>query len=401
MKRRLTRRLDLASQATFLLVVSVIFFVVVALDIPIVAGLSRVRCRARLEPGLKAAGRRTLESPATMTASGQTRTTHSAVGGIRRSQNPLPPDSRTQGNPVDTGFRVKVSADWIYVNASVWDSRKRASVVDLHKEDFLLYEDGQLQPIDACLSSETPFHLLLLLDVSASTRRFIQLSREAAIMFSSQLQPQDRLAIMTFSSKTSIVQPFTSNRDEVKATVQEIRSQETTALYDATLAALGAFKGIEGRRTIVIFSDGADNQLLDPTKGSKATFEQVRQAVREADCLIYTVVLLPVEPDPRLERVRYRAKRQLQELADLTGGRSFSPKKPGDLASAYGEIANDLRHIYTLIFTPGGVASPGWHDLRVEVKAREGLITRYRRGYSLSEEPKKGTETEEQQRLPF
>jgi len=259
-------------------------------------------------------------------------------------------------------------------------------VADLRKEDFLLYEDGELRAIDGCLSSEAPFHLLLLLDVSASTRLFIHLIREAAIKFSDQLKPHDRLAIMTFDSQTTTIQPFTSDRDEVKAAVRRIRSRESTALYDAMLAALGAFQEIEGKKTIVVFSDGADNQLLDATKGSKATFEQVRQAVRETDCLVYAVLLLPVEPDRRLDPVRYRAKRQLQELAEETGGRTLSPKKPRDLASAYSEIASDLRHVYTLTFTPARLRSPGWHKLRVEVKARGRLVTRHRRGYLSTEE---------------
>jgi len=304
----------------------------------------------------------------------------SVPGEICLCQQTLP-KSRDGTDSAYKGFPVKIRADWVYVNATVWDSRKQASVSNLCKEDFILYEDGEARSIDACLSGESPFYLLLLLDVSASTRLFIHLIREAAIRFSDQLRPNDRLAIMTFDSHTRTVQPFTSDREQIKAAVRGIQSRETTALYDATLAALREFNGIEGRKTIVIFSDGADNQLLDPTKGSKATFGQVRQAVREADCLVYTVLLLPVEPDERLDPIRYRAKQQLQELAEETGGRIFSPRKARDLASVYSEIASDLRHVYTLTFAPAARRSPGWHDLRVEVKGRSRFATRYRQGY--------------------
>jgi Ca-activated chloride channel family protein len=294
-------------------------------------------------------------------------------------------NDRPAGKSIDTGYRLKVKADWIYVNTSVWDPRKRESVVDLRREDFAVYEDGQLRSIDACLASETPFHLLLLLDVSGSTSGFIQLIRQAALKFSEQLKPEDRVALATFDSRMTMIQPFTNNREAITVAVRQIQSRGNTAFYDATLEALGVFRGIEGRKAMVIFSDGSDNQLADPGKGSKATFEQVRQVVGENDCLIYTVMLLPYEPLPRRDPELYQAKQQMQLLADETGGRSFKPQRARDLAGIYREIANDLRHVYTLTFAPAA-GSAGWHELRVEVPARSGLITRSRKGYLSSQE---------------
>ncbi|RPI21370.1 MAG: VWA domain-containing protein [Acidobacteria bacterium] len=295
-------------------------------------------------------------------------------------------DNLAEKTSIDTGFRLKVRADWVYVNASVWGNRKRASVVDLRKEDFLLYEDGQLRSIDACLPSETPFHLLLLLDVSGSTSSFIQLIREAARKFTDQLKPGDRIAIMTFHSEAVMIQPFTNNRESAKVAIDQIRPEGSTAFYDAAIAALRAFRDIQERKAIVIFSDGADNQLVSASQGSKATFEQLRQAVRETDCMIYTVLLLPFEPDRYRDDVLYRASAQLASLAEETGGRSFKPRKARDLAATYGEIANDLRYVYTLTFTPGLPRSGGWHDLKLQIKAREGVVTRCRPGYFTIEE---------------
>lgn len=266
------------------------------------------------------------------------------------------------------------------------DPRKRESVADLRKEDFSVYEDGQKRDVDACLASEAPFHLLLLLDVSASTSGFIRLIRDAVTKFSEQLEPQDREALITFDSEATMIQPFTNNRDEVKLAARQIQSRGSTAFYDAALTALDAFRGIDGRKAMVVFSDGADNQLADPTKGSKATFEQLRQAVRASDCLIYTVLLLPYDPEYARDKVLTEAERQMQMLAEDTGGRSFKPKKASDLAGVYREIANDLRHVYTLTFSPGLHQSGGWHELRVEVPRRGGLITRCRKGYASIEE---------------
>ena len=294
-------------------------------------------------------------------------------------------NTRAEEKSIDTGYRLKIKADWIYVNASVWDPRKRKSVAGLRKEDFAVYEDGQSRAIDACLAGESPFHLLLLLDVSASTSGFIQLIREAAIKFSEQLEPEDGVALVTFHSRTAMIQPFTNNREAVQLAARQIHSEGSTAFYDAALTSLDAFRGIEGRKAMVIFSDGADNQLVDPTKGSKATFDQLRQAVRENDCLIYTVMLLPYEPDPHRDPELSQAQRQMQLLADETGGRSFKPRKARDLAGIYGEIANDMRYVYTLTFTPGFSASGGWHELHVEVPGHSGVVTRCRKGYLSSE----------------
>ncbi|MFB3906073.1 MAG: VWA domain-containing protein [Acidobacteriota bacterium] len=297
-------------------------------------------------------------------------------------------DDLADNKSIDTGYRLKVKADWIYVNASVWDPRKRESVVGLRKEDFAVYEDGRPRVIDACLASEAPFHLLLLLDVSGSTSSFIPLLREAAVKFSEQLKPEDRVALVTFHSETAMVQPFTNNREAVKVAARQIRSEGSTSFYDAALTALDAFREIQGRKALVIFSDGADNQLMDATKGSKATFEQLCQAVRESDCLIYTVMLLTHDPDPERDEMLYRAQQQMMLLADETGAQSFRPKKARDLTRIYNEIANDLRYVYTLTFAPSPSASDGWHELRVEVPGREGFITRCRKGYSSSQENK-------------
>ncbi len=121
-----------------------------------------------------------------------------------------PPDS--VGPVLDTGFRLKVEADWVYVNTSVRDSQNRTNMLGLGKEDFLLYEDQVLQPVGSCTPAETSFNLLLLMDVSASTSPFIHILRDSALRFARQLSPTDRIAIMTFSSASRLILPFTNDR---------------------------------------------------------------------------------------------------------------------------------------------------------------------------------------------
>ncbi|MFB3906602.1 MAG: VWA domain-containing protein [Acidobacteriota bacterium] len=275
---------------------------------------------------------------------------------------------------IDDGYRVKVTANWIHLNTSVWDPRRKASVEGLGKEDFLLYENGVVQQVETCLPGDEPFHLLLLFDVSASTSAYIKLMRQAALHFAERLKPRDELAIFEFSSSVRCLLPFTSRRQAVSAAVGRLASADTTCLYDALLHSLGCLESIHGRKAMVVFSDGADNRLIDRRHGSSAGFSDVQRALPEADCLVYVVFLSPrgtQGADPTIEL----AAAQLRALAEESGGRVFTPQRPRELARAYEEIAEDLRHIYTLAYRRRG-GLEGRYALRVEVKGRPGLSVR-------------------------
>jgi Ca-activated chloride channel homolog len=284
-----------------------------------------------------------------------------------------------------TGFILKVSAEWVYLNASVWDPRKAVSVSGLTKADFLLLEEGTPRAIDSCLPGEAPFHLLLLLDVSASTTRFMPLLKEAAIRFTEQLKPEDRIALQTFSSETRLITPFTNNHAEVRLAVQTLKPEDNTAFYDALLTALENMAPIRGRKAIVVFSDGADNQIVDSRHGSKAGFSSVLSGIGRSDCLIYTVFLAPPPTTSSYDQVIRKARDQLEAIARETGARMYSPNKARDLNQTYGQVARDLREIYTLTFTPQKVEAAGWRELRLEVRGKPELEIRSRKGYFVDE----------------
>ena len=305
-----------------------------------------------------------------------------------------PPDS-VGPNVLDTGFRLKVEADWVYVNTSVRDSQNRTNMLGLGKEDFLLYEDQVLQPVGSCTPAETSFNLLLLMDVSASTSPFIHILRDSALRFARQLSPTDRIAIMTFSSGSRLILPFTNDRARLKSALRFVTPEGATAFYDALMAAVRTVGRTTGRKAIVVFSDGVDNQLLNPRDGSETTFSELLDVARESDCLVYSIFLPPTDEAEATHPAVLKAQQQMQTLSSETGAKMYTLRKVEELSTNYSEIAQDLRFIYTLAYAPSPSAPPGWRTLRVEVKGHPELSVRARAGYFKKQESEVRTQKSE------
>ncbi len=296
----------------------------------------------------------------------------------------------------------KVSVDWVLLNVSVRDRVSNRSLPDLTQEDFLVYEDGVLQNVEHFETTEVPFNLLLLLDVSSSTQSHLNFIKAASIDFTRRIKEIDRVAIAIFNSKVQLIQGFTGDRDQVSRAIENIRSGGGTHFYDA-LQACGEeyMHDVEGRKAIVVFTDGVDN-LLDTGEGSRITFEQLYKNIQELDPIIYPIFLNSggdsgignngaggsmkrSRKNPGADAVRAiydQAKAQLQTIADQTGGRMYSPHMIQDLPGVYSEIAEDLRVQYRIGYRPANDAGAGsWHAVRVKIKNKPDAVARTRRGY--------------------
>lgn len=323
---------------------------------------------------------------------------------------------RTASGAVDSGYSLKVNVDWIYLNVSVRDRYSNRAIPNLHKDDFVVYEDGVVQTVEKFESEEAPFNLLLLLDVSGSTREFIDLIKEASIRFTHEIKHNDRIAVAVFNSRVRLIQPFTSDRYEVASAIEQVRSGGGTAFYDALLTCIREYlAGIEGRKAIVVFSDGVDNQLTgDYTNGSRTRFDELYRDIQEIDSIIYTIFLDTERHLPQPQRRRtggvlgdiledilkgqtppynppgrvggdpayQEARQQMQMIADQTGGRMYSPRAIQDLSHVYSEIADDLRVQYTLAYNSTNGAKDGrWREIKVAVPRRRDAVVRTRKGY--------------------
>jgi len=328
------------------------------------------------------------------------------------------------------GYSVKVAVDSVFLNASVQERNTNRSVAGLKKEDFLVYEDGVLQQVDQFLPSEAPFNLLLLLDVSGSTGFFLHLMRGASIDFIRQLKTNDRVAIAAFSARVDLIENFTTDRAKVDRTLQRIWAGGGTAFYDALMTCVNEYlRGIEGRSAIVVFTDGIDNQLEGGYPSpSQTTFDELYRKIQEAESIIYTIfldtigqnasgptttarggaggvsrresstgsypdrkrnpTLDPSTPNPESRELQGElapyelAMKQLQMIADQTGGRMYSPRKIQELSGIYSEIASDLRIQYQLGYNPTNRARDGlWREIRVKIKNHPEAVVRTRKGY--------------------
>ena len=318
----------------------------------------------------------------------------------------------SEGNPT-----YKVSVDWVFLNVSVRDRYNNRSLPDLTGDDFEIYEDAVRQEVGLFETAESPFHLLLLLDVSGSTRNFIDLSKEASIQFTREINVNDRIAAAVFNSDVRLIQDFTNDRNEVAASIRHVHSGGGTAFYDALLECVdGYMKGIQGRKAIVVFTDGIDNRLSGRRgEGSRTPFEALFRRIQEIDTIAYPIFLDTEEGSsagvpstggigdilsdiilgriptrlpgptsyPRSGRAAYReARLQLQEVADQTGGRMYAPQAIDDLNRVYSEIADDLRIQYWLGYTSSNRNMDGaWRGIKVMVKNHPSAVVRTRKGY--------------------
>lgn len=352
--------------------------------------------------------REALEGPVDSNTSGGPRTSAEAdLASAGRSA----PAAAPSGSARDGGFALRVNVDWVFVNASVRDMYTGRAVADLSKDDFALYEDGVLQRIEKLETTDAPFHLLLLVDVSGSTRSFIEDVRRAASQFVRELKPDDRVAVAVFNSNSRLIQPFTSSRGELERSISSIRSGGGTAFYDALRISIQDYmRGVEGRKAIVVFSDGVDNQLSGQySSGSRTTFPELFRQIQEIDTIIYPIFLDSESEfgthsrrgsatlggilgdivrgrssqsrwgsDPAYEE----ARKQMQQIAEQTGGVYFEPDGLNDLGRAFSQIAADLRIQYTLGYHSNHPPLQGeWRAIELKVVHRPDVTVRTRKGY--------------------
>ncbi len=347
--------------------------------------------------------------------------------GQSSSQGPV---SRDSSGTYSTGYKLKLDVDWIYLNASVRERTTNRSVPNLQKTDFQLYEDGNPQEIGRFLETAEPFHLLLLIDVSGSTQEYLGLIQDACIQFTRQIGPEDEIAVATFNSTYRLRQDFTGDRARAVSAIQQIRSGGGTAVYDALLEAVNHISRVEGRKAIVLFSDGVDNQLEgNAGDGSRATFPQLYREIQEADALIYTIFLdtegsagtpgrsgggvIDILGDilrgggvggrrpggyprrPVSNRAAYEeARQQMEMIAEQTGARMYAPNRSQDLSHAYSEIADDLRVQYTLGYNSTNTSKDGaWRKVKVSIVNRSDLVVRTRKGYYAAQQEAKNSGT--------
>jgi Ca-activated chloride channel family protein len=267
------------------------------------------------------------------------------------------------------------------VLTTVLDSQGRL-VPNLEQDEFTILDNGKPQPITFFQNETQPFTVVVMLDFSASMTANLDLLKQATEQFVLRMLPQDKGQVGAFSDKIQFSGKFTNNRDELIGDLKDLQFGNPTRLYDAIDASIDVLKGVEGRKIVLVFTDGDDT-------ASKRNMGDALARARETETMIYAIGLeseIAIGPG-RIQRTR--PDRGLKKLAEETGGGYFELKKTAELAPTFTRVAAELHSLYTLGFTPT-VFDNKEHKLEVKVK-QAGQITRSRRSYVASQEKISGS----------
>lgn len=294
------------------------------------------------------------------------------------------------GTYVDPSDVIKTETNLVSLNVSVFNNKSKTFVGGaLTKEDFKVLDNGEEQTVSYFASTDVPFDLVLLIDLSGSTAEKRDLIKKSTLRFIEAARPNDRLAIVTFSDTQTILSPLTLDRAQLKASVDLLGGMGGSNVWDSVKFALDTVLGaktLERRRAVVLMSDGVDNALfrLGPSRGSRTSFADLLEDVRQNDTLIVPIYLDTEEAmgNPFVKTEYENARRTLTLLAQESGGTYYKARKLSDLNGVYEQVINDLGKVYSLGYKPTNPAHDGsWRWVQISLPNRPDLVARSRPGY--------------------
>lgn len=270
-------------------------------------------------------------------------------------------------------FRSAVRTVPVYATAT--DTTGRL-VSDLTQDDFEILDNGKPVEISSFSNDPQPFTAVVMLDTSASMTEHLRLLNQAAEQFIIRLLPVDRAQVGAFNDKIQLSGTFTNDRDELIAALDDLQVGNSTRLWDGLSSSIDALKPVDGRRVVLLFTDGEDY-------GSRTRFSEVVDRSRTDEVMVYGIGL-ETNYFNGVRQVRSRPDRSLRRIAEETGGGSFELQKTDLLASTFTRVAQELRSQYLMAFAPATLDGKV-HKLDVRTK-RPGITVRARKSYSASAE---------------
>jgi Ca-activated chloride channel homolog len=241
----------------------------------------------------------------------------------------------------DTTFKVDVKLVNVFV--TVTDSHG-APVGNLQKENFLLKEDGKEQKIAIFnRESELPLSIVLAVDTSLSTRKDLPLELASARKFAHAIvRPQDGMALYKFAEEVNEIVPFTSDLRRIDNGIDRIRNGSATALYDAVYLGSQALGKRQGRKVMVVITDGGDTM-------SQVNYQEALRAAQESEAIIYSIIIVPIEASAGRDTGGEHA---LIQISEDTGGKYYYATSLPQLDEAFRKISDELRTQYLLAYYP-------------------------------------------------
>ncbi|HLH40371.1 MAG TPA: VWA domain-containing protein [Bryobacteraceae bacterium] len=254
-----------------------------------------------------------------------------------------------------------------------------ASVPNLPKSSFHLFENGVEQTITHFSSEDAPLSIGFLFDASGSMRNKLRKSAEAAAAFFRTANTDDEFFLIDFNERPRLAIPFTQNAGAITRHIAHTHADGRTSLLDAIHLALEQMEFAKNlRKAIVIVSDGGDNR-------SRYTETEIKSALREADVQLYAMGIFDPDESPKRTPEERNGPKLLDELAEQTGGRHYPVQNLDELASVCERIGRELRNEYLIGYAPANDAQDGtYRKVKVTVTPPSGmpeLRAHHRQGY--------------------
>jgi Ca-activated chloride channel family protein len=253
------------------------------------------------------------------------------------------------------------------VNVTVTDPYNRI-VAGLEQDNFRIFEDNVEQEVVNFSSEDVPISIGILLDLSGSMANKLGKAKEAAFQFFKTANPQDEFFLVGFNERAQLLSPFTTNAQDLQSHMLLASAKGKTALLDAIYLGLNQMRtAANGKRALLIISDGGDNN-------SRYTEKDIKRLVREADTQLYSIGIF--------EAFEYRSRTPeelngptlLNEITELTGGRSFTVEDLNELPDIAAKIGAELRNQYILGYRPSNKAHDArWRKIKIKLRAPKGL----------------------------
>jgi Ca-activated chloride channel family protein len=259
------------------------------------------------------------------------------------------------------------------VMATVLDADGRL-VPNLEKEDFTILDNNKPQEIALFESTVEPFTAVVMLDFSGSMTANLKLLKQGTEQFLMRMLPADKGQVGAFSDKIMFSGRFTNDRDALIRSLEDLQYGNPTALFDAIDASMDRLTNLEGRKVVLVFTDGDDNY-------SKVKYTAVRDRARDRDIMIYAIGLRSV-----VGNTITRPDANLRKLADATGGGYFELKHTDELGPTFTKVAQELHSLYMLGFAPQALDGK---EHKIEVKLKQPTMkVRARTSYLATREDK-------------
>jgi Ca-activated chloride channel homolog len=247
-------------------------------------------------------------------------------------------------------------------------------VPGLTREEFEILDNDKPVPISVFSAEIQPITVVVMLDTSGSMTGNMRILSQGAEQFFLRLLPKDRAQVGDFNDKIQMLSGMTGDRDELVTALRNMDFGYPTRLYDAIAAGLDNLQGIEGRKVVLVFTDGDDTK-------SRTRFGTVLDRAQVEDVMVYAIGLEGVDYTGG-RTVRTRPDRSLPKIAEATGGGYFELNRTDRLTSTFTRVSEELHSQYLIGFSPA-VLDGKVHKLEIRVK-RPGLVARARKTYVAS-----------------